>query len=202
MTQNEIGAKIARSEAAPGVAMNQEMMDLRVYKTRRNIKNTLLSLLEQKPLEDVTITELCGAAMINRKTFYRHYSAVNAVLADIENDLVEDFLRVMRDKDTSCLEAFKILDCIQEFVLKLQQLDDGTRNTILRLAAFAAAIGPVLLMVGKLTAGVGKGMQAISSMGHWKSSIETQMSCSSSVKTPPARRWSVQSAFSGEYAAI
>ncbi len=118
MTQNEIGAKIARSEAAPGVAMNQEMMDLRVYKTRRNIKNTLLSLLEQKPLEDVTITELCGAAMINRKTFYRHYSAVNAVLADIENDLVEDFLRVMRDKDTSCLEAFKILDCIQEFVLK------------------------------------------------------------------------------------
>ncbi|MBR3202757.1 MAG: phage tail tape measure protein, partial [Solobacterium sp.] len=58
-----------------------------------------------------------------------------------------------------------IVGRIQDFVLKLQQLDDGTRNTILRLAAFAAAIGPVLLVVGKLTAGVGKGMKAISSMG-------------------------------------
>ena len=98
--------------------MNQDTMDLRVYKTRRNIKKTLLSLLEQKPLENVTITELCDTAMINRKTFYRHYQNVSEVLTDIENDLVEDFLRVMRDKDTSCLEAFKILDRIQEFVLK------------------------------------------------------------------------------------
>lgn len=54
---------------------------------------------------------------------------------------------------------------IQEFALKLQQMDEGTRNTILRLAAFAAAIGPVLLVVGKLTTGIGKGLQAISSLG-------------------------------------
>ncbi|MBR3202499.1 MAG: phage tail tape measure protein, partial [Solobacterium sp.] len=58
-----------------------------------------------------------------------------------------------------------IVGRIQDFVLKLQQMDEGTRNTILRLAAFAAAIGPVLLVVGKLTAGIGKGMQAFSSMG-------------------------------------
>ena len=54
---------------------------------------------------------------------------------------------------------------IQSFVEKLQQMDEGTRNTILKLAAFAAAIGPVLLVVGKLTAGIGKGLQAISSLG-------------------------------------
>ena len=58
-----------------------------------------------------------------------------------------------------------IVSKIQEFVLKLQQMDEGTRNTILRIAAFAAAIGPVLLVVGKLTTGVGKGLQAISSLG-------------------------------------
>lgn len=53
----------------------------------------------------------------------------------------------------------------QEFVEKLQQMDEGTRNTILRIAAFAAAIGPVLLVVGKLTSGVGSAMQSIASMG-------------------------------------
>ena len=54
---------------------------------------------------------------------------------------------------------------VQEFVVKLQQMDDGTRNMILKLAAFAAAIGPVLLFLGKLTGGVGKSMQSIASMG-------------------------------------
>lgn len=51
-----------------------------------------------------------------------------------------------------------IVSHIQDFVVKLQQMDEGTRNTILRIAAFAAAIGPVLLVVGKLTTGVGKGL--------------------------------------------
>ena len=54
---------------------------------------------------------------------------------------------------------------VQEFVEKLQQMDEGTRNTILKIAAFAAAIGPVLLVVGKLTSGVGSAMQSIASMG-------------------------------------
>lgn len=58
-----------------------------------------------------------------------------------------------------------IVSKVQEFVEKLQQMDEGTRNTILRIAAFAAAIGPVLLVVGKLTSGVGSAMQSIASMG-------------------------------------
>ena len=58
-----------------------------------------------------------------------------------------------------------IVSKIQEFVEKLQQMDEGTRNTILKIAAFAAAIGPVLLVVGKLTSGVGSAMQSIASMG-------------------------------------
>src|SRR5574344_874363 len=54
---------------------------------------------------------------------------------------------------------------VQEFVVRLQQMDDGARNIILRLGAFAAAIGPVLLFLGKLTGGVGKSMQSIASLG-------------------------------------
>ena len=58
-----------------------------------------------------------------------------------------------------------IVSKIQEFVEKLQKMDEGTRNTILKLAAFAAAIGPVLLVVGKLTSGVGLAIQSISKLG-------------------------------------
>ena len=59
----------------------------------------------------------------------------------------------------------KIVEHIQNFVVKLQGMDEGTRNVILRLAAFAAAIGPVLVIVGKFTSGIGKGMQAVSTLG-------------------------------------
>ena len=58
-----------------------------------------------------------------------------------------------------------IVSKVQEFVEKLQGMDEETRNNIIQLAAFAAAIGPVLVVVGKLTAGVGEAFQSISSMG-------------------------------------
>ena len=54
---------------------------------------------------------------------------------------------------------------VQEFVVKLQQMDEGTRNMILKFAAFAAAIGPILLILGKLTSGVGSSLRSISSLG-------------------------------------
>lgn len=53
----------------------------------------------------------------------------------------------------------------QAFVVMCQGMDEGTGNIIIRIAAFVAAIGPVHLLVGKLTTGTGKALQAISSLG-------------------------------------
>lgn len=58
-----------------------------------------------------------------------------------------------------------IVTQIQSFVEKLQQMDEGTRNTVMQIAAFVAAIGPALAILGKFTTAAGQGMQAISSMG-------------------------------------
>ena len=55
-------------------------------------------------------------------------------------------------------------------------MDEGTRNTILKIAAFVAAIGPALLVIGKLTTGVGKGLQAISSLGKGILTLTSQAS--------------------------
>ena len=51
--------------------MNEQ--DLRVIKTRERIEDALLQLLETKPLEKITVTELARVAMINKGTFYLHY---------------------------------------------------------------------------------------------------------------------------------
>ena len=48
-----------------------------------------------------------------------------------------------------------IVGWLQGLVDKLNSMDEGTRKTILTVAAFAAAAGPVLIIVGKIISAVG-----------------------------------------------
>ncbi|MGN0678541.1 MAG: TetR/AcrR family transcriptional regulator [Oscillospiraceae bacterium] len=65
--------------------------DLRVVKTRRIIRSTFMGLLSEKPMAGITISELCLRAQINRKTFYRHYTALEDVAAELENEMLDEF---------------------------------------------------------------------------------------------------------------
>lgn len=62
--------------------------DLRVVKTKRNIKNVMMDLLQKKPIEKITVTELASHALINKGTFYHHYSDIY----DLYQELVSDFI--------------------------------------------------------------------------------------------------------------
>ena len=61
--------------------------------TEECLKNALIALLKDKELADISITELCNVADIERSTFYAHYEDVsalgNACAADIEKRLSE-----------------------------------------------------------------------------------------------------------------
>ena len=54
-----------------------------------------------------------------------------------------------------------VVSWIQGFVDKLNSMDEGTRKTIITIAAVAAAIGPVLIIVGKVISAVGTIMTII-----------------------------------------
>ncbi|MCD7842055.1 MAG: hypothetical protein LUG56_06245 [Lachnospiraceae bacterium] len=45
-------------------------MDIRIKKTKESITNAFLELRSRKPLEKITVKELCEKAMINKSTFY------------------------------------------------------------------------------------------------------------------------------------
>lgn len=57
------------------------------------LKNTLMVLLKDKELADISVAELCEAADVDRSTFYAHYEDVfalgNACATDIEKRLSE-----------------------------------------------------------------------------------------------------------------
>ena len=62
--------------------------DKRCRKTRKAIRTAVAQLMTEKDVSSITITEISELADINRKTFYAHYSNVNDVLDDIEDELV------------------------------------------------------------------------------------------------------------------
>ena len=64
----------------------EQQSDLRVTKTRRLIKATFLELVQAKPVQKITVTELAKRAEISKGTFYLHYLAIY----DLYNQMVEE----------------------------------------------------------------------------------------------------------------
>lgn len=60
----------------------------RIVLTRRMLREGLLRLMERKPLDKISVSELCSESGINRATFYRHYEAPRDVLNDMERELI------------------------------------------------------------------------------------------------------------------
>lgn len=48
-------------------------------RTDRDIRESLIRLLEEKPLHRITVQDLCHEAEINRTTFYRYYEDIYAL---------------------------------------------------------------------------------------------------------------------------
>ena len=71
-------------------------MDKRVKNTIKAIRNALFEMLSEKPLNRISVTELCKRAGVNRATFYLHYTDIYDLLDKIELSYVEE----MRENDT------------------------------------------------------------------------------------------------------
>lgn len=63
-------------------------MDLRIEKTERVIKNAFIELRSKKPLEKITVKELCVLACINKSTFYSHYEDIYDLSDHMEAEVV------------------------------------------------------------------------------------------------------------------
>jgi len=72
-----------------------EKKDRRIGKTQKSIRDALINLLEEKDVSQITIKELAECANINRKTFYMHYSSIDAIFDKIEDETIEKFLLIL-----------------------------------------------------------------------------------------------------------
>ena len=68
------------------------MSDLRVVKTLDAIHTAFEELACEKGPGSLTVTELCGRARINKKTFYRYYASIGALLAEYQARLATEYV--------------------------------------------------------------------------------------------------------------
>lgn len=132
-----------------------EHRDLRVIKTRNIIKNALIELMAEKEVSDITITELSQRALINRKTFYRHYRTVAEVVLELENEILSEFADTLRNSNTSCLDVTGVvadmsalIERRREYFTKMLKLNPELFNTGRIKAMLRRAVAVSLKNIG------------------------------------------------------
>ncbi|MBP3487565.1 MAG: TetR/AcrR family transcriptional regulator [Roseburia sp.] len=63
--------------------------DARVRYTRMRIREAFFACLEEKPVNKITVKEICDLAEINRATFYKHYADPFDLMQKLEEEVIE-----------------------------------------------------------------------------------------------------------------
>ena len=71
--------------------------DRRIKYTKMVLRQALLEILQERPIERVTVKEICDRADINRSTFYVHYGSPQELLDGIQREMFEEIKEKKRD---------------------------------------------------------------------------------------------------------
>ncbi len=79
--------------------METKRDDRRTQYSKRVIKESLLELLQEKPLNKITVKELCDRADVNRSTFYAYYTDIY----ELHRKMVKEFFSLQRGYINDCM---------------------------------------------------------------------------------------------------
>ena len=100
-------------------------LDARKRYTQMILKQSFLKLLKEKPVNKITVKELCELSQINRATFYTHYSDCFALLESIEEDLLEAFQQSLK-----LVASFDVTALIEAIYTMIEQQQEACRVLI------------------------------------------------------------------------
>ena len=80
-------------------------MDPRTRYTKHIIAETFIDLLKDKPLNQITVTDICKNAQINRASFYKYYKDVYDLMDQLQNEGIDELQKMLEKIDTSSRSA-------------------------------------------------------------------------------------------------
>lgn len=66
-------------------------------RSRRMIREAFLELLEEKEFGKITVTDIVNRADLNRSTFYAHYPDVQGVVEEIQSEIINKNMEMVRE---------------------------------------------------------------------------------------------------------
>ncbi len=84
----------------------------RILVTKRILKESLLQLMEEKPISKISIKEICEISEMSRSTFYLHYQDQFELLNDIEKDVLAKTFESLEDLGNT----FNTIESIENFL--------------------------------------------------------------------------------------
>ena len=66
-------------------------------RSRKLIREAFLELLKDKDINKITVTDIVNKADLNRTTFYNHYIDVRAITEEIENEVINKMIEILKN---------------------------------------------------------------------------------------------------------
>jgi AcrR family transcriptional regulator len=98
--------------------------------TRMVIRDSLIELMKQRPITDITIKEICILADVSRPTFYAHYRDQYDMLKSVEDETFAYFENVVFAKKMKKLSKREITLLIED-VLQYIENDSNSVKVLL-----------------------------------------------------------------------
>ena len=73
-------------------------LDYRKRCTQKLVKETMIELLEEKPLHRIKVKELCEKAGINRATFYHNFEDIYDMYEILEKEFYGEYAKMLSDE--------------------------------------------------------------------------------------------------------
>ena len=86
------------------------VMDLRVMKTKKNIREAFLELRKKHSLDEIKVNALCEKAMVNKTTFYNHYQDIYELSEELEAEVLDSFFDNFKDIDMILTDANRFIN--------------------------------------------------------------------------------------------
>lgn len=71
------------------------------------IKESFYNIYLNKPLNEIRVSNICNKAHIGRSTFYNYYKNIDAILEEIENNVLNDMLKIYNEYNYQDITTLK-----------------------------------------------------------------------------------------------
>ena len=95
--------------------------NLRFQETDRRIKDTMLTLMQQKDFHKITVSDICKESGVNRSTFYAHFTDVYDLMKKMQQDTFRDIQDTFKDTHAGNYAEYFSADSLTRVLAHIQK---------------------------------------------------------------------------------